>query len=317
MIGEAAVSNLFDVVIVGAGLAGLSAARDLSDLRVLVLEKEDRLGGRVRTRNRDGLHIDLGAVFGYDPAWVEPAATDTRITQTAPEEGIGLFADGKVLYASDSYRLIQRLNLGTARECELHAYYASECRDLDRLSPHSHRLLQAFFNVVHPGAMADYLPGRRCDAFTTWEFSQHQRGNGALVDCLSAATSAELRHSVEVGSIDDDGSMVRISTLNPRGELLARAAISGLEVLGLMPELHRRIVFTESAHWPWASMRIAANPYSLWTEAMSSPSRRVQLAGDYAHVDPTQINPYGMRAALASGRSAAAKIRERLATLGG
>ena len=114
MIGEAAVSNLFDVVIVGAGLAGLSAARDLSDLRVLVLEKEDRLGGRVLTRNRDGLHIDLGAVFGYDPAWVEPAATDTRITQTAPEEGIGLFADGKVLYAPDSYRLIQRLNLGAA-----------------------------------------------------------------------------------------------------------------------------------------------------------------------------------------------------------
>ena len=41
-------SNQWDVVIVGGGLAGLIAARDLQQrgLRTVVLEASDRLGGR-------------------------------------------------------------------------------------------------------------------------------------------------------------------------------------------------------------------------------------------------------------------------------
>lgn len=63
-----------DVVVVGAGLAGLAAARHLSDagLQVAVLEASDDIGGRVRTDEVDGLLLDRGFQV-VNPAYPELA----------------------------------------------------------------------------------------------------------------------------------------------------------------------------------------------------------------------------------------------------
>jgi phytoene dehydrogenase-like protein len=63
-----------DVAIVGAGLAGLSAARHLSirGLDVVVLEGSDAVGGRVRTDRRNGLLLDRGFQL-INPAYPEVA----------------------------------------------------------------------------------------------------------------------------------------------------------------------------------------------------------------------------------------------------
>lgn len=53
------------VLVVGAGLAGISAARELSHrgYRVTVLEARDRVGGRLSSNFDDGNSaVDLGAV---------------------------------------------------------------------------------------------------------------------------------------------------------------------------------------------------------------------------------------------------------------
>mmetsp|Transcript_1004 Transcript_1004/g.3406 ORF Transcript_1004/g.3406 Transcript_1004/m.3406 type:complete len:302 (+) Transcript_1004:42-947(+) len=55
----------FDCVVVGAGIAGLSAARECqaSGLSVVVLEASERLGGRIRTLEVGDARVDCGAEF--------------------------------------------------------------------------------------------------------------------------------------------------------------------------------------------------------------------------------------------------------------
>lgn len=67
-------SERFDVVIVGAGLSGLSAARELSihGVDVCVLEAGDAVGGRVRSDYVDGFTLDRGFQL-YNPAYPEAA----------------------------------------------------------------------------------------------------------------------------------------------------------------------------------------------------------------------------------------------------
>lgn len=61
----------FDTVIVGAGFAGLTAARDLADAgqRVLVLEGRDRIGGRTWYEKRLGMGLELGGTWVH---WTQP-----------------------------------------------------------------------------------------------------------------------------------------------------------------------------------------------------------------------------------------------------
>src|SRR5215203_2756813 len=75
-----------DVVVVGAGLAGLIAARDLlaADVSVLVLEARNRVGGRLLNHT-----LQNGAVVELGGQWVGP--TQDRVLALAEELGVGLF----------------------------------------------------------------------------------------------------------------------------------------------------------------------------------------------------------------------------------
>jgi monoamine oxidase len=61
----------YDVVVVGAGFAGLTAARELSHAgkRVMVLEARDRIGGRTWVDAQLGTHLELGGTWVH---WIQP-----------------------------------------------------------------------------------------------------------------------------------------------------------------------------------------------------------------------------------------------------
>ena len=60
-----------DVVVVGAGAAGLTAAKTLVDAgrEVIVLEARDRVGGRLLTEQRDGHYVEMGGQWLAPPAF--------------------------------------------------------------------------------------------------------------------------------------------------------------------------------------------------------------------------------------------------------
>ena len=100
MLGRRARAADVDVVVIGAGAAGLAAARTLLDAgrTVTVLEARDRIGGRAHTDNETfGVPYDRGCHWlhsaGQNP-WVGYAKRNGFDVYAAPDEEI-VFADGR------------------------------------------------------------------------------------------------------------------------------------------------------------------------------------------------------------------------------
>lgn len=111
----AAANDDFDVVVVGAGISGLAAAKTLRNLgySVVVLEAADRPGGRISTDWRLGAPIEVGAGWIHGP-------DDNPITDLATAAGASLYrtddrsfqvfsADGKRLEKDEIFKKYKRL----------------------------------------------------------------------------------------------------------------------------------------------------------------------------------------------------------------
>jgi monoamine oxidase len=108
-----------DVVVLGAGAAGLAAARTLADAgrRVLVLEARDRVGGRIHSRTLDeGGFLDLGAQWlgsgqARLAAWLRRYAIPTYPSPTAGQNVL-LWGGRRTRYRGTIPRLPLRSLLG-------------------------------------------------------------------------------------------------------------------------------------------------------------------------------------------------------------
>ncbi|KAI3897001.1 hypothetical protein MKX03_015825 [Papaver bracteatum] len=94
------------VIVIGGGIAGISAARALHDasIKVVVLESRDRLGGRVYTDYSFGFPVDMGA------SWLHGVCRENPLASLISRLGLPLHrtsGDNSVLYDHDleSYAL--------------------------------------------------------------------------------------------------------------------------------------------------------------------------------------------------------------------
>lgn len=70
--GSRSIEDCYDVIVIGAGFAGLIAARDLSQkhgLRILLVDARDRIGGRTWTAKVLGEEIEMGGTWVH---WNQP-----------------------------------------------------------------------------------------------------------------------------------------------------------------------------------------------------------------------------------------------------
>jgi monoamine oxidase len=101
-----------DVIVIGAGAAGLAAAQALARAgrSVLVLEARERIGGRVWTRRMPGLAVpvELGAEFVHGEAAVTYGLLEKAGMQTVASGRVQRYAAGARLRPVDSFKQAQR-----------------------------------------------------------------------------------------------------------------------------------------------------------------------------------------------------------------
>jgi monoamine oxidase len=128
--GQPDPSREVDVVVVGAGFAGLIAARNLlrAGKRVVLLEARDRVGGRVKGGQLAGHPVDLGGMF--------VGATQTRLLALIHEYGFHAtrqFDEGKAIADLNGKRSYLDAG-GAGLDAAAQAEYDRIIGELNRLS---------------------------------------------------------------------------------------------------------------------------------------------------------------------------------------
>ena len=94
-------SERWDVIVIGAGLGGMLTATILAraGLRVLVLERESEVGGRLRSYHVGDLVIDAGAYLWpnlhLDAALSAAGVTEFLTSDIPPTQVMRIFIQGK------------------------------------------------------------------------------------------------------------------------------------------------------------------------------------------------------------------------------
>jgi len=239
-----------DVAVIGAGAAGVAAARRLADARVpcVLIDARNRVGGRAFTLPGD-FALDLGC------GWLH-SADENEWAALAPRLGFAV-DDFPPPWARPSWE-------GNFSAAEQQEYWAAVRRFYERVEAAEDKdlLLSDCFepdNRFNPmlGAVVTYANGAEADKITTREYALYhdsgqnkriERGYGTLITAYAAGL--DLRLDCPVTLIDHAGKRVRIVT--PRGELVSRAAIVAVppgvlanEALRFAPALPDKL---EAAH---------------------------------------------------------------------
>ena len=169
-------SRHVDVIVVGAGFAGLTAARNLmrAGKKVVVLEARDRVGGRVKGGKLAGHNIDAGGM------WVGP--TQTKILGLIQEFGLRIvpqFEDGK--------SISQLVGKRTTDEREGMGFDAGTQSEYDRLVQELNRLTEQV-PLEAPWSMPR---AEEFDAITLEEWLDSNTKNETLRSAFRLATRTD------------------------------------------------------------------------------------------------------------------------------
>ncbi|UPG90254.1 FAD-dependent oxidoreductase [Luteibacter aegosomaticola] len=216
-----------DVVIIGAGAAGIGAARRLSGrgLSVWLLEASQRIGGRGWTLDLSGLPLDMGC------GWLHSA--EHNGWRQLAEDG-GWEIDRREAAWNEAQ---PHPRFSEAEQDEAHAAFRAWHERLMDAPPASDRASDA----LDPGnrwngylqAMSGFISGAPLERISATDYNAYERaateqnwrlprGYGALITA-HLPTDVGCRFATPVEAIDADGDGVVLTT--PQGTIRSRAAI--------------------------------------------------------------------------------------------
>ncbi|KUH85558.1 MULTISPECIES: NAD(P)/FAD-dependent oxidoreductase [unclassified Mycobacterium] len=250
-------AETYDVVVIGAGFAGLIAARDLSvtGRSVLLLEARDRIGGRTYTGEAFDRPVEFGGAYVH---WTQPTMWHELERHNIPlavplePQTVYWLADGATHagtpddYATAVDPLMSRF-FADARvqfplPFDVNAVDASAIESETLEDRMASLELSAYERDLLDGAIASLVTANRehgvaqflCSAatyfgsyaafFETAGVWPIEGGTKRLIDAIAAESNALLRLSTPVASVDDDGESVTVTT-RAGEKLRTRAAV--------------------------------------------------------------------------------------------
>ncbi|HEU5169191.1 MAG TPA: NAD(P)/FAD-dependent oxidoreductase [Gemmatimonadales bacterium] len=307
-----------DVTVVGAGVAGLAAARTLgtAGLRVVVLEARERIGGRILTRHLPGfpLPIELGAEFVHGRAravWNVVRAAGLSVVKVGERHDL---ARDRGLAPAPELETPLRELVRRAGELPEDRPVGAVLRAMT-LPPDQAAMLRSYVEGFH-AVDADRASARaiarveRGQSSGTGAGYRILDGYDTLAEWLRRAAGCEVRLGAPVARVRWQPGSVEVST--PDGaEIGSRAVVitvpAGVLALGDWPELDPRPAELDSALRGLAmgtALRLVLRFREPWWEGLPGTERGDEPLG-FVHVPgadiPTWWTPSPVRAPLLTG----------------
>lgn len=215
----------YDVVIVGAGMSGLSASFYLKDFNGLVLEKNSRVGGRVHSKSFQEINYELGAYaaypyqllpFEYNPGGLSPG-----------NDSLGLLLNGKRISCKNPLECMYKAGFSVEDIEHIQDYDGKNGIDFERFPNWKIQIMNGFFNVVQSGDIREYNPKRQRDAFKPWTTDHFNNGNSALAYEFRSRLNHKLVLDATVTSVEDKGTYSEVTYTNngQTHKVIAKAVI--------------------------------------------------------------------------------------------
>lgn len=201
-------NSVFDAVIIGGGLAGLKAAYDLRDLNIKLLEKENRLGGRINTVRCGFDFCELGALFGFSDNLTPENFEHGEVIPA--NSSFGIYLNRKFYKGGSVYEALRSVNPKDKTFFDEYDRTGDFREFFMKLSPDTKKVVKTAFNVIHPGDFDEYSDMRKQDALTTFRFNQYVGGNFALIEAYAKTLNGRFMLNSEVESVESRKGIVTI-----------------------------------------------------------------------------------------------------------